>query len=71
VAEQPRQLPLLDFQTMYGSPGWRTYIALHATVMSLADVELRDQVQMALAQTELTAPRRQAGNRLTPHSSHL
>ena len=47
-----RQLSLLDFQTMLGSPGWRTYIALHATFMSLADGALRDQVQSALAQSE-------------------
>jgi AcrR family transcriptional regulator len=52
VVELFRELALLDFQTMYGSAGWRTYIALHATVMSLADGELRDQVQAALAQTE-------------------
>jgi AcrR family transcriptional regulator len=47
-----RQLPLLDFQTMLGSPGWRTYLALHATFMSLADGALRDQVQVALARSE-------------------
>jgi len=47
-----RQLPLLDFQTMLGSPGWRTYLALHATFMSLADGALRDQVQAALARSE-------------------
>jgi AcrR family transcriptional regulator len=52
VVELFRELALLDFQTLYGSAGWRTYIALHATVMSLADGELRDQVQAALAQTE-------------------
>jgi AcrR family transcriptional regulator len=52
VVELFRQLALLDFQTMYGSAGWRTYIALHATVMSLAEGDLRDQVQVALAQTE-------------------
>jgi AcrR family transcriptional regulator len=47
-----RQLPLLDFQTMLSSPGWRTYLALHATFMSLADGALRDQVQAALARSE-------------------
>ena len=52
VVELFRQLALLDFQTMYGSTGWRTYIALHATVMSLAEGDLRDQVQVALSQTE-------------------
>ena len=52
VVELFRQLALLDFQTLYGSAGWRTYIALHATVMSLAEGDLRDQVQVALSQTE-------------------
>jgi AcrR family transcriptional regulator len=52
VVELFRQLALLDFQTMYGSAGWRTYIALRATVMSLAEGDLRDQVQRALAENE-------------------
>ena len=47
-----RQLSLLDFQAMIGSPGWRTYLALHATFMSLADGDVRDQVQAALNQSE-------------------
>jgi AcrR family transcriptional regulator len=46
-----RQLSLLDFQALYGSPEWRTYLALHATFLSIADGELRDQVQAALAQS--------------------
>jgi AcrR family transcriptional regulator len=52
LVELFRQLSLLDFQTMYSSPGWRTYIALHATFMSLADGALRDQVRAALAESE-------------------
>jgi len=52
VIELFRQLPLLDFQTLFESAGWRTYLALHATFMSLADGELRDQVGLALAQSE-------------------
>jgi len=62
-----RQLPLLDFQTMLGSPGWRTYLALHATFMSLADGALRDQVQAALARSEQAHNARiaQAWRRLT------
>lgn len=52
VIELFRQLSLLDFEIMYNSPGWRTYIALHATFMSLADGALRDQVQTALAESE-------------------
>jgi len=52
LLELLRQLSLLDFQTMLGSPGWRTYLALHATFMGLADGALRDQVQAALARSE-------------------
>jgi len=52
VLELFRQLALLDFETMYRSAGWRTYIALHATFMSLADGALRDHVQAALAESE-------------------
>ena len=40
-----RQLSLLDFQALYLSPQWRTYLALHATFMSLADGDLRDEVR--------------------------
>src|SRR5450755_3421712 len=47
-----RQLSLLDFQALYGSPQWRTYLALHATFMSLADGDLRDEVQAILARSE-------------------
>ena len=52
VAELFRRLSLLDFQTLSGSAEWRTYVALHATFMSLADDELRGQVQAALAESE-------------------
>ena len=52
VIELFRQLAALDFQTMYGSAGWRTYIALHATVMSLTEGQLRKEVQVSLARTE-------------------
>jgi AcrR family transcriptional regulator len=52
IVELFRQLALLDFRTMYGSAGWRTYFALHATVMSLTGGDLRDEVQKALAQSE-------------------
>ncbi|MGO9778292.1 MAG: TetR/AcrR family transcriptional regulator [Streptosporangiaceae bacterium] len=47
-----RQLSLLDFRALYGSPQWRTYLALHATFMSLADGDLRDEVQAILARSE-------------------
>jgi AcrR family transcriptional regulator len=52
VIELFRQLSLFDFQALYGSPEWRTYLALHATFLSIADGELRQQVQAALAQSE-------------------
>ena len=47
-----RQLSLLDFETLYRSPEWRTYLALHATFVSLADGELRNEVQEILAKSE-------------------
>jgi AcrR family transcriptional regulator len=52
VVELLRRLSVLDFQTLYGSPEWRTYLALHATFLSIADEELRGQVREALAQSE-------------------
>jgi len=52
IAEMFRRLSLLDFQALYESPEWRTYLALHATFLSLADGRLRDQVQAALARSE-------------------
>jgi AcrR family transcriptional regulator len=52
VIELFRQLSVLDFETLYASPGWRTYLALHATLLSLTDGRLRSQVQAALAQAE-------------------
>jgi AcrR family transcriptional regulator len=52
IVELIRQLSLLDFQTLHGSPEWRTYIGLHATYLSLADEELRSRVQAALARSE-------------------
>jgi AcrR family transcriptional regulator len=52
VIELFRQLSVLDFDTLSASPGWRTYLALHATLLSLAGGGLRDHVQAALAQAE-------------------
>ena len=52
VIELIRQLALFDFQALYGSARWRTYLALHATFQSLADGQLRDQIAEALAQSE-------------------
>jgi len=52
VAELFRQLSLLDFEALRQSQPWRTYLALHATFMSISDGELRDRVQAALARSE-------------------
>jgi AcrR family transcriptional regulator len=52
VAELFRQLGLFDFQAVHGSTEWRTYLALQATFLSLADGQLRDQVQVILARSE-------------------
>ena len=50
ILELFRRLAVLDFETLYAAPGWRTYLALHATMPSLADAGLRNQVQATLAQ---------------------
>jgi AcrR family transcriptional regulator len=52
ILEMIRQLALLDFQNIVGSPEWRTYLALHATVSGLSSGELRDEIQAALAHAE-------------------
>jgi len=61
VAELFRRLSLLDFRMLSGSAEWRTYVALHATFMSLADDELRAQVQASLAESEREHLSRVAG----------
>ena len=50
--ELMRRGALHDFQTMHGSAEWRTYLALHATFLSVADDELRSDLQVALAASE-------------------
>jgi AcrR family transcriptional regulator len=52
LMELIQRLALFDFQALYGSAQWRTYVALHATFLSLADGELREEVGAALAQSE-------------------
>jgi AcrR family transcriptional regulator len=52
VVELFRQLSLLDFRTLCQSSAWRTYLALHATFVSIPDGELRDQVRAAIARSE-------------------
>lgn len=41
-----------DYETVRQSAEWRTYLALHATFLSLEDGQLRDDVQAALAESE-------------------
>jgi len=52
VLELIRQAALRDFEWVLGSKEWRTYLALHATFLSLADGELRDELQAILAHSE-------------------
>jgi AcrR family transcriptional regulator len=52
VLEMIRRAALNDFETMFGSTEWRTYLALHATFLSVADEELRSDLQAALATSE-------------------
>lgn len=52
LAELIRQTAIADFAALYGSSRWRTYLALHATFLSLADGELRDRVQDILRRSE-------------------
>ncbi len=52
LVELIRRTALQDFQALYGSAEWRTYLALHATFLSLAEGELRDRIQEILTQSE-------------------
>lgn len=52
VAELVRQLALLDFETLYRSARWRTYLALNATFMSIEDDGTRELLVGALAESE-------------------
>ena len=52
VAELVRQLALVDFDILFHSARWRTYLALNATFMSIVDVDVREQVRVALADSE-------------------
>jgi AcrR family transcriptional regulator len=65
VIEMFRQLSLLDFQTLFESAGWRTYLALHATFMSLADGEREHRARVAQAWEQLAGL---LGYRLRPES---
>jgi AcrR family transcriptional regulator len=52
AAEVIRQAALADFDTLHRSPEWRTYLALQATVMSLAGGELRSQIIAILVESQ-------------------
>jgi AcrR family transcriptional regulator len=52
LLELIRRTAALDFESVYASPSWRTYLALHAAFSSLADSDLRTEVQAALSESE-------------------
>ena len=52
LLELIRQGSLRDFETMLTSTEWRTYLALHATFLSVANDDLREELQAALARSE-------------------
>lgn len=52
VFEVIRQAAVADFEVLHRSPEWRTYLALQATVMSLAEGELRDQLRTILVESQ-------------------
>lgn len=47
-----------DFETLRRSSAWRTYLALHATFLSLEEGPLRDDVKMILEESEAGFVRR-------------
>jgi len=61
VVELIRQGAVGDFEAVYRSTEWRTYLALHATFLSLAEGELRDEVQEVLGRSERGFIERVAG----------
>ncbi len=52
LLELIRQGALHDFETMRRSTEWRTYLALHATFLSVADDTFRDELRAILAQSD-------------------
>jgi len=52
LVELLRENAMEDFQAVRAAPEWRTYLALHATFMSLPDGDLRDEIRVALAASE-------------------
>ncbi|HJP75787.1 MAG TPA: TetR/AcrR family transcriptional regulator [Pseudonocardiaceae bacterium] len=61
VAEVLRESALREFDTFHQSADWRTYLALHATFLSLPDGELRAEVQAALTESDRALMIRIAG----------
>jgi hypothetical protein len=49
LVELLRESAVKGFEAVRAAPEWRTYLALHATVMSLPDGELRDEIRAVLA----------------------
>jgi len=60
VADLIRRGTELDFQQMFDSTAWRTYLALSATFLSLEDGTLRSEVQAGLAAAQQRLVDRQA-----------
>ncbi len=52
LLETIRRLTVLDVRAVLDSPGWRTYLALQATVPALLDPDVRAQVGAALARAD-------------------
>jgi AcrR family transcriptional regulator len=52
VAELIRQLALMHFEMLNQSATWRTYLAVNLACVSIADDATRDDVRIALAQSE-------------------
>jgi AcrR family transcriptional regulator len=52
VTEMVRRAAVADFEAVYGSTEWRTYLALQVTFLSLPEGALRDEIQAALARSE-------------------
>ncbi|MEU5882535.1 TetR/AcrR family transcriptional regulator [Spirillospora sp. NPDC047279] len=62
VGEVLRRAAVRELETFHNAPEWRTYIALHATFLSLPGGELRTEVQAALTESERDLTRRIAGS---------
>jgi AcrR family transcriptional regulator len=52
LVELLRESAMDDFEAVRAAPEWRTYLALHATFLSLPAGEPRDEIRAALAASE-------------------